>query len=176
MELYSINALSSSMKKCTTLFALLSLAGSCQESGNKRTTKADNQPVEIQSVVYKTIGEIKPPEGYTRVVVKSGLFGAWLRMVSLKKDKTVYLFNGQLKRNQSAQFAVIDIPTGNKDLQQCADAVMRLRAEYLFAKKNIQTLLLWITTASGINGPAEIKDQHLTITFKMYSAGVVRHH
>jgi hypothetical protein len=55
--------------------------------------------------------------------------------VSLKKDKAVYLYNGKLKPNQSAQFAVIDIPVGNKDLQQCADAVMRLRAEYLYAEK-----------------------------------------
>jgi hypothetical protein len=54
--------------------------------------------------------------------------------VSLKRDKVVYLYNGKLKPNQSAQYAVIDIPVGNKDLQQCADAVMRLRAEYLYAE------------------------------------------
>jgi hypothetical protein len=38
-----------------------------------------------------------------------------------------------MKRNQQAQYAVLDIRTGKKDLQQCADAVMRLRAEFLFS-------------------------------------------
>lgn len=54
----------------------------------------------------------------------------------MKKDKTVYLFNGMKKGNQQAQYAVIDMDAGTKDLQQCADAVMRIRAEYLFCKKD----------------------------------------
>ena len=60
--------------------------------------------------------------------------------MSLKKNKTVYLYNGIPKRNQSAQFAVIDISVGNKDLQQCADAVMRLRAEYLYSQKRFSEI------------------------------------
>ncbi len=44
------------------------------------------------------------------------------------------LFNGQLKTNQCVHAAVLDIGVGTKDLQQCADAVIRLRAEYLYAK------------------------------------------
>ena len=62
-------------------------------------------------------------------------FGEWLRTIRLKDDKHVYLYDGSLKKNQLAQFAVLDIPVGKKDLQQCADAIMRLRAEYLFKQK-----------------------------------------
>lgn len=96
-----------------------------------RVTNNDNKiPVE-----FATIGAIPVPEGYERISVPADSFGEWLRAIPLKKDDRVYLYNGRLKRTQSAQFAVLDIPVGEKDLQQCADAVMRLRAEYLFSAK-----------------------------------------
>jgi hypothetical protein len=57
-----------------------------------------------------------------------------LRHLPLKKKGTpVYLYDGRKKGNQGAHFAVIDIDTGTRDLQQCADAVIRLRAEYLYS-------------------------------------------
>jgi hypothetical protein len=80
------------------------------------------------------IGDITLPEGFVRTNETEGGFGSYLRSLTLKKDKTVYLYNGDKKINQSAQYAVIDISTGNKNLQQCADAVMRLRAEFLKTK------------------------------------------
>jgi len=80
------------------------------------------------------IDRIKPPEGYVRVQVDSGGFAEWLRNLPLKPgDPPVRLFNGKLKRNQEAHCAVIDMDVGNKNLQQCADAIIRLRAEYLFS-------------------------------------------
>lgn len=82
-----------------------------------------------------SILEIPVPTGYERVAVAGNSFGAYLRSIELKSDKTVYLYNGQKKTNQSAQYAVVNLSTGTKDLQQCADAVMRLRAEYLKQQK-----------------------------------------
>ena len=81
------------------------------------------------------VSDIAPPQGYKRISLQENSFGNWLRNVSLKKDNHVYLYNGSLKKNQSAQFAILNITVGKKDLQQCADAVMRLRAEYLFSQK-----------------------------------------
>jgi hypothetical protein len=89
-------------------------------------------PVKTSSI-FTHIKAIPLPEGFERISGKEPGFGEWLHDLPLKTDKTVYLYNGTPKVNQSAQFAVLDISVGNKDLQQCADAVMRLRAEYLFA-------------------------------------------
>jgi len=83
----------------------------------------------------KTIEDIEVPAAYERISVTKESFGSFLRKQQLKKDKTVYLYNGKPKANQTAQYAVLNISTGDKDLQQCADAVMRLRAEYLKQKK-----------------------------------------
>jgi Domain of unknown function (4846) len=93
-------------------------------------------PTWIGGNPYPTIGSIPLPAGYHRVVEGEGTFGAWLRNVPLKKETTVYLYNGKPKENQDAQFAVLDVPVGKEDLQQCADAVMRLRAEYLYSRSD----------------------------------------
>ncbi|HLX65921.1 MAG TPA: DUF4846 domain-containing protein [Puia sp.] len=83
---------------------------------------------------YAAIGAIPVPASYHRVAEGVGSFGAWLRTLPLKKGTTVYLYNGKPKENQDAQFAVLDVSVGHEDLQQCADAVMRMRAEYLYSR------------------------------------------
>ena len=92
------------------------------------STAADSQSDE--SIRHR----INPPPGYRRIEVEAGDFGDWLRNLPLKTgNPPVHLFNGELKRNQTAHFAVVDMDIGNKDLQQCADAIIRLRAEYLYS-------------------------------------------
>ena len=79
---------------------------------------------------------IAVPRGYERAPGADGSFAAWLRGLPLKPGKPpVYLYNGKPKSNQDAHCAVVNIDTGATDLQQCADAVMRLRAEYLYSRK-----------------------------------------
>lgn len=114
----------------------LFFSGGCREK--PATVSVDtvkSEAVVAVLAIPRSIGEIDLPTGFTRISASPESFTGWLRSVPLKKDKTVYLYNGERKRNQAAQFAVIDIPTGNKDLQQCADVVMRLRAEYLYKYK-----------------------------------------
>ncbi|MBP7652117.1 DUF4846 domain-containing protein [Candidatus Dependentiae bacterium] len=91
-----------------------------------------------ESDVIKPIIKIKDiplPKGYKRLNYDLNSYEYWLSSRPLKKTGSkVYLFNGKLKNNQNVHYAVIDIDVGNKNLQQCADAVIRLRSEYLYSQ------------------------------------------
>ena len=77
---------------------------------------------------------VAPPLGFERVVAERGSFAAWLRGLPLKAPGApVLVYTGAPKFRQDVHVAVVDIDVGTRDLQQCADAVMRLRAEWLFA-------------------------------------------
>ena len=113
-------------------------------SGQTRPEVSTNISFTAFPSLPATIEAIPLPPGYERIPAAVNSFTNWLRSVPLKKNRTVYLYNGMPKRNQEAQFLVLDFNvtpgstangTGNQDLQQCADAVMRLRAEYLFARQ-----------------------------------------
>lgn len=81
----------------------------------------------------KTIAARFPtPEGYERVTQDSTSFAYYLRHFPLLPvGSPVRLYDGSLKGRQDVHAAVLDIDVGQRDLQQCADAIMRLRAEYL---------------------------------------------
>lgn len=79
---------------------------------------------------------VRTPEGYERVPAEPDSFAAFLRDYLLKEDKSpVLLYDGRRKKNQNAHAAVFALPLEGEDLQQCADSVLRLYAEY-FRKTN----------------------------------------
>lgn len=90
---------------------------------------------------FKKISDIPLPAGYKRIINPAVSFAEWLRNIDLKKSKTVYKFDGAPKQYQYAQYAVLDISVGKENLQQCADAVMRLRAEYLYSIKKYEEIV-----------------------------------
>jgi hypothetical protein len=102
-----------------------------------------------KEVADTVLGRFAPPQGYARVEVEASSFAFWLRHLPLLPGRpVVLLFNGQRKGNQSAQEAVIDIDVGKRDLQQCADAVMRLRAEFLRASGDAGKICFKFTNGS----------------------------
>ena len=76
------------------------------------------------------------PQGYKRVVVEKGSFAKFLRNQKLKPyGEKVQYFNGNYKRSEGIYDSVFDVEIGDRDLHQCADAIMLLRAEYFYGKK-----------------------------------------
>lgn len=76
---------------------------------------------------------ILTPKGYSRNPAEEGSFASFLRNYPLKEDESpVLLYNGAQKRNQNAHIAVTKLPMEAEDLQQCADSVMRMYAEYFW--------------------------------------------
>lgn len=73
------------------------------------------------------------PEGYERQEAEKGSFADFLRTYPLKPyGSPVLLFDGLKKPNQRDHEAVFDMNLGDRDLQQCADSIMRVYAEYLY--------------------------------------------
>ena len=91
----------------------------------------------LASAARETIeARIAPPAGFRRVPALPGSFAEWLRGLPVKPGHPpVHLFDGRLKANQTAHYLVLDVDVGTRDRQQCADAVIRLRAEYLRAAR-----------------------------------------
>lgn len=89
---------------------------------------------------------IPPPTGAHRVDLPADSFGAWLRgLPLLPAGSPVLLYTGETKPNQSAHVRVVDLDVGDRDLQQCADAVLRLRVEYLWSKGQPKTIAFKLT-------------------------------
>lgn len=73
-----------------------------------------------------------PPSGFVRQPTQPNSWANYLQNFALLPHNTpVYYYNGAIKTNE-VHAAVLDIDIGKRDLQQCADAIMRLRAEHLY--------------------------------------------
>ena len=120
-----------------TYSCLLFAIFGCQQSPHKPATQQAAVQIASNWEKCNTIAtRFAPPQGYTRSVAHANSFGNFLQNLPLKPaGSQVHLYDGRLKANQSVHAAVLDMDAGETDLQQCADAVMRLRAEHLFAQK-----------------------------------------
>lgn len=78
---------------------------------------------------------VKVPKGYTRVQYPKGTFQEFIQKYPLKPfgaqvinyDATKYFY-------QEGHIGVLDLSVPKNGLQQCADALIRLRSEYLWKK------------------------------------------
>jgi hypothetical protein len=114
----------------------------------------DNQYIWLEDYDINTalVNRILVPEGYERVGVAKNDLGDWLRHLPLKpRDAKVNLYDGSEKYRQDVHAAVVNIDVGNRDLQQCADAVMRLKAEYHYSRGEFYKIHFNFTSGDNVS-------------------------
>lgn len=112
--------------------------------------KENGESIKIESEdTFRVINEngmnvktrFNTPKGYKRVTTEQNSWQYHLQNLPLKPNGSlVYHYNGTIKPNVRAYVAVVDLPIGNKNLHQCADAVIRLRADYLYSQGRLNEI------------------------------------
>ena len=73
------------------------------------------------------------PEGFKRVPYAEGSFSSYIQKYTLLPyDSEVINYDGNPYIYQSGHVGVLDISVPDHGLMQCADVLIRLRAEYLW--------------------------------------------
>lgn len=137
------------MKRAILLLIVIMLCSSCSQLFPDNTP---NKPIEIgvdtpvktpepaeeeteeawapyaQGSTVET--RIPTPKGYTRIETDG--YGEFLRSQKLEPDGSPVLLYDGTESPDDVHVAVFSMTVPERDLQQCADAVIRLRAEYLY--------------------------------------------
>lgn len=146
------------------LVLLLFLIGTCI-APNKHISQDNNVGPVIESVVShpNIVGEIAPPNHFERVQGVSP-FGKYLRQLKLKpQGSLVKYYNGSIKANNNVYEYVIDLEIGTRDLHQCADAVMRLRAEFLWENERYDEIHFNFTNGFRVDYKEWMKGRRMVV-------------
>lgn len=80
------------------------------------------------------------PDGFHRVQTEPGSFEEYLQNLPLKPEGYLtHLYDGS-EKNRKVSTSVIDMDIDPANLQQCADAIIRLRAEYLYKTRQFDKI------------------------------------
>ncbi|MGR6088080.1 MAG: DUF4846 domain-containing protein [Arcticibacter sp.] len=140
-------------------FSILTICGGCvpnsaesdpsiAEQENVQSTPA-HVPQELNTNPNgsEIKSRIQPPAGFSWVEEEAESFGNFLQNLKLKPSGSQILdYTGTPIANQSEHVAVLDIDVGDKNLQQCADAVIRLRAEHLWSSNRKDEIAFHFTS------------------------------
>lgn len=97
-----------------------------------------------------------PPKGYTRVAVEPGSFSAWLRGLPLRAQGTPvrHFRGGEVLAGDDVRLAAVaELDVGTANLQQCADSVIRLHAEWLWSGNQRERIAYRFTSGDLASWP-----------------------
>lgn len=157
------------------ILILLFCLNTCGEGANQDSLASSHNQRDTQALVENP-GSIVHPEGNTileRVAAPDGFqrkgfpensFAYYLRHLPLKPHGAqVLYYNGKEKPNEGIYVAVVDMPIGDKNLHQCADAVMRLRAEYLWQQKRYEAIHFNFTNGFRVDYSEWMQGQRIMV-------------
>lgn len=107
----------------------------------------EGQDVPINESENTVKKRFSPPKDFVWIEEKPDSFGYFIENFKLKNlGSPILKYDGTEISTQNLHDAVFDIDTGTKDLQQCADAIIRLRAEYFYKTKNFGEIKFHFTS------------------------------
>ncbi len=104
------------------------------------------------------------PEGFERMKVEAGSFGEYLRKLPLKPHGSEVMYYNGTAKPLEVHAAVVDMDIGSRDLQQCADSVIRLRAEYLYGKRLFEQIHFNFTNGFKADYPTWKKGNRIKVS------------
>ncbi|GAB3510277.1 DUF4846 domain-containing protein [Emticicia fontis] len=130
------------------LSLLLSLFICCNQPANHAFYENSNSLISEHGM--SIISRFNAPKGFERKPVQQTSFAYYLQNLPLKTTGSkVRYYDGSIKHKDVYE-AVVDLDIDNKNLQQCADAIMRLRAEYFYAQKAYHNISFNLTNGFSV--------------------------
>ncbi len=127
------------------LLAITGLYWSCDnqaKANNKHYNTASAPTIQLDTTGDNILKRFVAPDGFNRPRGNAfTAFHQYIIQLPLKKwGSSALYYDGTAKNNPNVYLSVFRLPIGNKDLHQCADACMRLRADFLYQKKQFSKI------------------------------------
>ncbi len=129
---------------------------------------AAQDTVKAKSILFpdgNTLTErFRTPAGFTRVAKPANSFSTYLASIPLKKyGAPIRTYDGD-EIDGGYHLGVFDLPIGTKDLHQCADAVMRVRADYLYSQKRYDEIHFNFTNGMRVDYSEWMKGKRISVS------------
>jgi hypothetical protein len=152
------------MNKPLAYYLLVLLSFYSCDFDTSNLSESDGIKLELINESGKTIRtRFNPPAGFERKINGSNSFAHYLQNLPLKPaGSKVKYYDGRLKLND-VHVAVVDQEISNQNLQQCADAILRLRGEYFYSIQAYNQISFYLTNGFKMNYSEWVKGNRVVV-------------